>query len=463
MEHRDIVIIGGGPAGYVCAIRIAQLGGKATIIEQDVLGGVCLNRGCIPTKALARGAEFVELAKKAREYGVDLGTPMIDFAKMIARKNIIVKTIVGGVQSLIKANGIEALTGKARFLSPLEIEAELNVGSKSRFKASKVIVSTGCGWNMPDIPGAQGIITTDQALNLGEIPESLLIIGGSDVGFAFAAIFAKLGASVSIAEASADVLPGVDRELVEMMKRDLRKDKINLFTEAVIKSVKPGESAVISMRGEDTTLPARCVLLAEGRKPNVDGFGLEKTGARIDGGRIAVNDKMETGVSGLYAAGDVIGGRLLAHVAMVEGKTAAENAMGVGSRMDYSAVPMCIGTMPEIACVGLTEADAAAAGYDLRIGRFTFGANGMATALGERTGMIKIVSEAKYGQILGVHIIGPQASNLIAEAVLAMKLEATPLELGSTIHAHPTLSEAMMEAALDARGETIHSMSANKR
>jgi len=463
MEARDLVIIGGGPAGYVGAIRAAQLGGKVTLIEQDTLGGTCLNRGCIPTKALARGAEFLDLARKAKDYGVNLGTVEVDFTKMMTRKNIVVKTIVSGVRMLMEANSIEVLEGKARFLSPLEIETESTDGKKFRIKASKIVIATGCRWERPSVSGAEGIITTDQALTLKEIPQSLLVLGASDVGLTLATIFAKFGAAVTIAEKTTEILPGVDRELVRILERELKKNKINLHTETTLKSIKRGESANLSTKNGEVSLPAQYVLLAEGRKADVEGLGIEKTGVRLEAGRIMVNQKMETGVPGVFAAGDVTGGQLLAHVAMAEGKMAVENALGKDSEMDYHVVPLCIGTIPEIACIGLTEAEAAAKGYELKIGRFDFGANGLATVMGERTGLVKVISDAQYGQILGVHIIGPQASNLIPEAALAMKLEATPFEIGSTIHAHPTLSEAVMEAALNVDGETIHSLPTNKK
>lgn len=462
MEQRDCVIIGGGPAGYVGAIRAAQLGGKVTLIEEGALGGTCLNRGCIPTRALARGVEFVDLARKAKDYGVTFGAAEVDFAKMVARKDMVVKTIVGGVQLLMQANGIEVLTGRGRFLSPQEVEADLADGTKRQLTTKAAIIATGCRWEVPAVPGAEAIITPEQALNFKEIPSSLLILGDGDIAFTYATIFAKLGAAVTVAAGSAQILPGVDRELVGILEKELKKDKIRVLTEAALTSVAAGQ-AVVTAKGEKTDVPAQYVLLADSRTANVEGLGLEKIGVRLEDGRIAVNGKMETGVPGVFAAGDVTGGYLLAHVAVAEGKTAAENAMGQESEMSYTAVPRCIGTNPEIASVGLTEADAKVEGNELRVGRFSFGANGMATIMGERQGMVKMIAEAKYGQILGVHVIGPQAANLIPEAVLAMKLDATPFEIGTSIHAHPTLPEAMMEVALDVRGETLHSISANKR
>jgi dihydrolipoamide dehydrogenase len=332
-----------------------------------------------------------------------------------------------------------------------------------RIKASKIIMATGCCWELPSIPGAEGIITTDQILTMKEIPQSLVVLGGSDVGFTLATIFAKLGAEVTIAESTREILPMVDSELIAILERELKKNKITLYTETNLKSIKPGQYANFSTKNGEISVPAQYVLLAEGRKADVEELGIENIGVRLETGRIMVNEKMETGVSSVCAAGDVIGGPFLAHAAMAEGKVAVENALGKDSEIDYHRVPLCIGTIPEIACIGLTEAEAKAKGIKLKIGRFPFGANGLATVMGERTGLVKVISEAQYGQILGVHIIGPQASNLIPEAALAMRLEATPFEIASTIHAHPTFSEAVMEAALDVDSETIHALPAVKK
>ena len=466
MEQRDLVIIGGGPAGYVAAIRASQLGGKVTLIERDALGGVCLNRGCIPTRALVRGVEFLNLPAKARDYGVDLGVTEVNFSKMVARKDTIVRTVVGGVELLMRENGIEVLRGKGELLSPSEVEVQLEDGTNRQIAAPRIIIATGSSSQRPSIPGEQEIITTDQALELKEIPRSMLIVGGGAIGFAFATIFSKLGTSVIVIEGSAQILPGVDREIVALLERELRKEKIRLHTEAYIRSIGGGEgderNIVLSIKGEEATLTAQYVLAAEERGANVDGLGLDRVGVNLSEGAIAVNRRMQTSVPGIFAAGDVTGEPMLAHIAFAGGKVAAENAMGKGSEIDYTAVPRCINTTPEIASVGLTEDEALAQGYQIRIGRFPFAANGLATILGERAGTIKLITEAKYGQILGVHIIGPHATDLIPEAALAMKLDATPQEISSTIHAHPTLSEALMEAALDVTGDTLHFLSPNR-
>jgi len=466
MEQRDVVIIGGGPAGYVGAIRARQLGGRVTLIEADALGGTCLNRGCIPTRALVRGVEFLDLPRKARDYGVNLGLAEVDFPKMMARKDTIIRTVVGGVELLMRENGVEVLKGRGRLLLPSAVEVQLGDGTSRHITAPRIIIATGSGWERPSIPGGGGIISTDQALELKEIPRSMLVVGGGAIGFAFATIFSKLGSSVVVIEPSAEILPGVDREIASLLERELKKEKIRLHTEADIREIGDGEGGerniVLSIKGEEVALTSQYVLAAGARKANVHGLGLDRVGVRLSDGGIEVNMRMETSVAGILAAGDVTGGQMLAHVAFAQGKVAAENAMGKESEIDYTAVPRCIYTSPEIASVGLTEDEALAQGYQVRIGRFPFAANGMATILGERTGVIKVITEAKYGQILGVHIIGPRATDLIPEATLAMKLDATPQEISSIIHAHPTLSEALMEAALDVTGDALHFLSPNR-
>ncbi len=466
MEQRGLVIIGGGPAGYVAAIRARQLGDKVTLIEKDTLGGICLNCGCIPTRAMVRGVEFIDLPKKAKDYGVNLGEAEIDFPKMVARKDTIVKTVVGGLSMLVEANGVEVLKGRGKLISASEVEVSLEDGTTSHRAAPRIIIATGASPKRPSVPGADRIITTEQALELSEIPRSMLIVGGGAIGFAFATIFSKLGTSVTVTEESAQILPGVDGEIVSMLEKELRRAKIQLYTEASIQEIGAGEgdesNIALSVKGEETTLNAQYILAAEEREPNVEGLGLDRVGVTVSQGRIEVNNHMETGVDGILAAGDITGEPMLAHVAFAEGKVAAENALGKKSEIDYTAVPRCINTIPEIASVGLTEDEALAQGHQLRIGRFPFAANGMATILGERTGAIKVVTEVEYGQILGVHIIGPHATDLIPEATLAMKLDATSQEISSSIHAHPTLSEALMESALDVTGDTLHFMSQNR-
>ncbi|MBN2099423.1 MAG: dihydrolipoyl dehydrogenase [Dehalococcoidia bacterium] len=466
MEQRDLVIIGGGIAGYVAAIRARQLGGKVTLVERDALGGTCLNRGCIPTRALVRGVEFLELVKKAKEYGVGLEVSGVDFAKMMQRKNTVVKTVVGGVELLMRENGVEVIMGKARLFSPSEVDVQMQDGSGQRLTAPKVIIAAGSSWRLPSVAGSEKMITTDDALDFKEIPRSMIVLGSGAIALAYTGVFAKLGTSVSVLERSAQILPGFDKEAAALLEREMRKDKVRVHTEADVRAVEEGDGGepkiVLTIKGKDTTLSAQYVLAADERQSNVENLGLDRVGVAVTGEAIGVNRMMETNVSGLFAAGDVVGGHMLAHVALAEGRIAAVNAMGKKSEIDYTAVPRCVHTTPEVASVGLTEDEALAQGYEVRTGRFPFAANATATILGERTGFIKVVSEMKYGQMLGVHIIGPHAADLIQEATLAMRLEVTPQDVASTIHAHPTLSEAMMEAALDVTGETLHFLSANK-
>lgn len=461
MAENDLLIIGGGPAGYVAAIRARQLGAKATLVEKDALGGTCLNRGCIPTRALVRAVELIDLPKKAREYGINYPPPEIDFAKIIARKDTIIKTVGGGVQLLMKENGVEVIKGEAKFISPTEVKVSSESGEQ-RLTARRIIIATGAIHKKPSIPGADAIISSTEALALKEIPPSLLILGAGPIGVTFAVIFARLGATVTVAEESPHVLHGFDREIVGLLERELRREKVKIMTGTSLKEIS-GNKAVLTTKGTDETIVAQRVLVADTRAANLEGLGLELAGVTVADGHIKVNGQLETSVPGIYAAGDVAGGPMLAHAAFTGGRIAAENALGKSSTMDFNVVPRCVYTFPEIACVGLTEEDAVAQGYQVRIGRFPFSANGLATVLGERNGLVKVIAETKYGQILGVHILGPSATELISEAVLAMRLEEPPQVIGGTIHAHPTLSEALMEAMLDVSGETLHFISKNPR
>jgi dihydrolipoamide dehydrogenase len=468
MEERDVVVVGGGPAGYSAAIRVSQLGGKATLIENNTVGGTCLNRGCIPTRALVRGVEFIDLAKSAKDYGVSYPESKIDLSKMMARKDIIVKTIVSGVKLLLDGNGIEVVHGTGRFLSPSQLEVQRGDGTKKEITARRIIIATGSRCKKVSVPGGESekVINTTEALELKEIPKSMLIIGGGFVGLAFATVFSKLGTSVTIAEQSPRILAEIDREIVSILEKELKKEKIQIYTEAQVRSIAEGgqgeRSVVVTVKGEERNVTAEYVLTTE-REAHAGGLGLDKVGVTLnyrDG--ITVNRRMETGVPTILAAGDATMQHMWTHVAYAEGIVAAENAMSKGSEIDYAVIPYWASTFPEISGVGITEDEATTQGYRLRVGRFPFAANGLATILGQRTGMVKIITEEEYGQILGVHIVGPQAATLIPEAALAMKLDATPEDIGATIHAHPHLSEAFWEAARDVGGETIHFISQNR-
>jgi dihydrolipoamide dehydrogenase len=452
MEKRDVVILGGGPAGYRAAIRVSQLGGKATLIDKDILGGTCINRGCIPVKALSRAAEMLDLTRMAKDYGVTCKDVEVDISKMISRKNIIVRTLVTGMRQTLSGLGIEFIEGTGELISPSQIDVQLRDGSKKEMEARRIIIATGAKWKKAAVPGGEKILTPIEAFEFKAIPKSMLIIGGGFVGTSIATIFSRMGTVVSLVEESPRILSEVDREIVSIFEKEMESQKIQIYTGAQVNRIEEkGENekkVSITFKGKEANLAAQHVLIAEGRAADVDEMGLGRVGISLnEKGGIAVNKHMVTNLPTVLAAGDVTMGRMWTHVAYMEGIIAAENAMGKNSEIDYRSIPYGTNTLPEIASIGLTEDEAIAQGDQVKIGRFPFASNGLATVLGQRTGMIKIITEGKYNQIVGVHIIGPRASDLIAEPALAMKLEITPGEISTTLHLHPTLSEGFWEVA----------------
>ena len=461
MEERDTVVVGSGPAGYVAAIRASQLGGKVILVEGKKLGGICFNTGCIPTKFLLHSAEIYQSIKTAEQYGISVAGVNFDLSKMQAHKNRVISTLVSGVESLLAGNNIEVISGRAKLTQSKQVEIDSGRGKKQVIQAKKVIIATGSKPIVLPIPGADSpdIMDTESILNLNYLPKSLVMIGGGVVGVEMATILAKLGCRVSIVEMMPHILPTQDAELASILEGIFREEGVQICCGAPvsrIEDVEGGKLVILSKGEAEQKLVAEAVAIAVGQKPNIEGLGLAECGVVINNGRIQTNERMQTSMPDIYAAGDVVGGMMLAHVAIAEGMVAAENAMGINSTIDYQAIPQCIFTLPEVASVGFTEEEAVAQGHQIRIGRFPFAASGMAAILGEQRGLVKIITEQKYDQILGVHIIGPRATSLIPEAVLAMKLEATPKEIVATLHAHPTLSETLWESALDVTGETIH-------
>jgi dihydrolipoamide dehydrogenase len=462
MVERDIVVIGGGPGGYVAAIRAAQMGGKVTLIEKEHLGGTCLNWGCIPTKALLRGVEILDLLEGGKDFGIQIGSVAVDFPKLMARKDRAVKTLVSGVSGLMKANGIEVIKGQAKLVSPQRIEVVNDQQAKEIYQAKKIILATGSISAEIPIPGGKlpGVIDSYGALQMKQVPESLVIIGGGPIGLEFGTIYAALGAKVAVLEMLPQILPSEDPEIAASLEKSLRRFKIQTLTGAKVQGITEGPEGKLQVTalagGEEKNFSAQYVLMAVGRKANVDGLGLEEAGVKFGKKGIEVNERMETNVPGIYAIGDVTGKWLLAHYAMAQGEVAAKNALGQEAQMDERVVPRCVYTLPEVASVGLTEQKAMEEGYEIKVGRFPFAANGKATILGERNGFVKIVAERKYDEILGVHIFGPHATDLIGEAVVAMRLEGTAPDIAHAIHPHPTLTEAMMEAAFDVEGTAVH-------
>jgi dihydrolipoamide dehydrogenase len=452
MEDRDVIIIGGGPAGYTAAIRVMQLGGKATLLEKDTIGGICLNHGCIPTVALARSVELLEMGKNAKEYGISYKDIEVDFRKMMRKKETVVKTLVSGVKQMLEAYGVEVMEGTGKLISPSLIEVRLKDGTKKELRARKIIISTGSRYSKVPFSGGEKVISPTEAMKLKEIPKSMVVVGGGFIGVTLATIFSRLGTKVSVIEESARLLPQVDMEIAAILEKEFKDNNIQIYSKTRVIRVAAGEKDVLSVlmdyKGEEVTLEAAHVLISEGREASIEGLGLEVIGIRLnEKGGVAVNQQMETSGPGIYAAGDVTMDRMLTSVAYFEAITATENAMGQNSKIDYRAIPNWTHTIPEISCVGVTEEEAVAAGYKVKVGRFPFAGNGMAAILGQRTGMVKVIKEERYGEVLGVHMIGPRTADLIAEAALAMKMEGTPGEIAKTFHVHPSLSEALWEAA----------------
>lgn len=460
MEKSDIVVVGGGLAGYVAAIRASQLGGKVILVEEKKLGGTCLNAGCIPTKFLLHSVESYQLIKTAERYGIKVAGVDFDLSEMQARKTEVISTLVSGIEILLAANNVEIINGRAKLTQSKQVEVDLGQGKKQVIQANKVIIATGSKPITLPVPGADSpdIMDTESMLNLNHLPQSVVMIGGGVIGVEMATILAKLGCKVSVVEMMPHLIPTQDTEIASILEDALKEDGVDIYCEARVSRIEDiEENKLVIVEGKaEQKLEAEAVAVCVGQRPNIEGLGLNECGVVTDKGRIQTNERMQTSVPDIYAVGDVVGGMMLANVAVAEGITAAKNALGTDSTIDYKVIPQCIFTLPEVASVGLTEEEAVAQGYQVRIGRSSFVANGMAAILGEQRGLVKIITEQEYGQILGVHIIGPRASSLISEAALAVKLEVTPQDIAATVHPHPTLSEALWESALDVTGEAIH-------
>ncbi|SPF33841.1 Dihydrolipoyl dehydrogenase [Candidatus Desulfosporosinus infrequens] len=456
----NICILGGGPAGYVAAIRAAQLGGRVTLVEEKEVGGTCLNRGCIPTKALLKVSEVLSMISKSKELGIAVTVSSVDASVGKARKDRVVKSLRMGVEHLLAKNGIEIIRGKGWIESPQRVTVKTAEG-EAVVNCNRLIITTGSEPLIPEIPGVrlEGVITSDEALELTEIPESITIIGAGAIGVEFATLYNSLGSKVTVVEFQETILPNEDKEitveLLKIMKRQGIKFKLASKVLGISKSPN-GLETQVKGEGEEVSLLSEKILVAVGRKlgcvsPDISAMGLEVTK-----GSIVVNDRMETNVTGVYAAGDVIGGNLLAHLAFAEGRVAAENAMGIPSRLNYKAVPACVYTNPEVASVGLSEDQAKEQGIAVKVGRFDFRNNGRALCHGEREGFVKVITEESTGIILGGRILGPHASELLSEITLAVSLGVKAEVLADMIHPHPTLAEAVMEACGDAIGRAIH-------
>ncbi|TMG65142.1 MAG: dihydrolipoyl dehydrogenase [Chloroflexi bacterium] len=451
----DVVVIGGGPGGYVAALRAAQLGARTAIVEKDRMGGTCLVRGCIPTKALLQSSELYTLAKDGASFGVVADKIGFDWSKAQTRKGAVVDQLVKGVEGLLKAGGVSSYKSSARLTGKGGVAV-----SGDQLQAKNIIIATGSAVARIPLPGAELTIDSDQILELKEAPRRLAVIGGGVVGMEFAAMFAALGSKVTVLEMLPQVLSMVDADLVTVYAKHLAKLGGEIHTNSKVSEVVKRNGGVqvhFSTGGEGGSVDADQVLLAVGRVPYTQGLEAEKAGVELERGRVVVDDHLRTTADGVWAIGDVIGGIMLAHVASYEGVCAVENIAGHADRVpDYHAAPNCIYTDPEIAHVGLGEYEAKEKGIAVKIGRFPFAAAGRALTLGQTEGFVKVVADAGSGKLLGAHIIGPRATDLIAEATLAIQNALTLEQIDLTIHAHPTLPESFMEAALAAQGRAIH-------
>lgn len=462
----DLVIIGSGPGGYVAAIRAGQLGLKTAVVEKDDrLGGTCLLRGCIPTKALLHTADLLDRVREAGEQGIEVGEPRLDIHRAMDRKDEVVAKNARGVEYLFKKNGVERIHGKGRLAGPHEVEVEGPDGERTTYRAEHVLIATG---SVPrEIPPAptdgEVILNSDHVLEMREVPESMIVLGAGAVGTEFASIFRTFGTEITLVEMLPRVLPLEDEEVSKEVARALRKRGMKLETGTKLAAAERTENGVrVTLEGTDggesRTLEASKLLVAVGRAPVSRELGFEEAGVEIDErGYIRVDEYCRTAVPHVYAIGDVIPTPWLAHVASHEGILAVEHMAGKTVRpIDYDLTPVVTFCEPEVAHVGLTEAEAKERGHEVAVGKFPFTALGKAVIEGKTTGFVKIVRETKYDQVLGVHIVGVHATDLIAEACAALHLETTNAELIETIHAHPTLGEAMHEAAHAAAGHSIH-------
>ena len=458
-QTAEVVVIGGGPGGYVAAIRLGQLGKETVLVEKENLGGVCLNIGCIPSKALIRVAKLKNRVEAAKQIGLEVGDVGVDMAKVQAWKESVVSRLVSGVEYLCKSNHVRIIKGEAKFNGPNTIEVKSASGTET-IETKNTIIATGT--RPMEIPGFKfdgtTVVTTTEMLSLRQIPKNLVVVGAGVSGLEMATMYAQLGSKVTVIELLDQLLPGVvmDVEIIKIVERAFRKLGIEYHVKSRAKEYREGKVFATLEDGKEAMFPCDIVLVSVGRRPNSDQLDIEKTGVKTDRGWIQVNKKLQTNVPGIYAIGDVIGPPLFAHKASKDGVVAAEVIAGMSSEADYRGVAWAIFTDPEIASVGLTEVQAKEKGYEPIVGKFPFTALGRALLAGESEGFVKIVADKESELVLGVHIIGPEASDLISEAALAVEMGATLEDIGFTIHPHPTLPEAIMEAAEAAKGKAIH-------
>lgn len=459
----DVIVIGSGPGGYVTAIRAAQLGLKVAVVEKENLGGICLNWGCIPTKSLLKSAQAYEYAKHAADYGVTIeGEVKPDFEAMVKRSRGVADGMSKGIQFLFKKNKVESIFGWGKLTGKNTVEVSDDAGKKTSYTAKHIILATGArSRELPNLPqDGTKIIGYRKALTLEKQPESMVVVGSGAIGSEFAYFYHTIGTKVTLVEFMPTLVPNEDDEVAKQLGRNFKKSKMKVMVSSSVEKVDTsGEKCKVTIKtkkGEEV-VEADIVLSAVGITPNTEGIGLEELGVETEHGRVKVDEFYKTNVDGVYAIGDIVDGPALAHVASAEGITCIEKIAGLNPEpVDYGNIPGCTYTNPEVSSVGLTEAKAKEAGYEIKVGKFPYSASGKASAAGQKDGFVKLIFDAKYGELLGAHMIGGNVTEMIAELVVAKKLEITGHELLKTIHPHPTMSEAVMEAAAAAYDEVIH-------
>ena len=454
-----IAIIGGGPGGYVAAIKAAMLGAEVTVIEKKRVGGTCLNVGCIPTKALLASSSMLNNIKEAKSFGINIyGEINIDFSSIMSRKDKIVNQLINGIEFLFEKRGINLINGFGKLIDKNNIEVTMEDGSKEVVNADRIILANGSVPVIPEMFPYDGktVITSDELLSLQELPKSILIIGGGVIGCEIGQFLRTLGTEVTIVEMNEQLLPFEDKDVAKQLQRQFKKDKIKVMTGVGVETCQVIDNQAVATLSNGKQIKSQYALVAVGRKPNLNNSGIKELGIEINKGKIVVNQNLETNIEGIYAIGDLIDTPFLAHVASKEGIVAVENALGKSKVVDYTAVPRCVYTEPEVAAVGKTEKQLEAEGIEYNIGQFDFRTLGKAQAIGHFQGFIKVLAD-ENDVIVGASIVGPHATDLLTELSLAIHLKLTTEQVGDVIHAHPTLSEGLMEAIHDVHGECIHS------
>ena len=458
----DVIVLGSGPGGYVTAIRASQLGLKTAIVEKENLGGVCLNWGCIPTKALLKSAQVFEYIQHAADYGINVSDASHDFQAVVERSRGVANGMSGGIQFLMKKNKIDVINGFGKVKPGKKMDVTAEDGTVTEYSADNIIIATGARSRvLPNLPqDGTKIIGYREALTMKEQPKRMVVVGSGAIGVEFAYFYATMGTEVTVVEYLPNIVPNEDKDISKQLEKSFKKSGIKVKTNSSVERVDTsgdGCTVYVKTKKGEETIECDVVLSAVGIETNVEGIGLEEVGIAVDRGRVLVNDFYQTNIPGYYAIGDIVPGPALAHVASAEGILCVEKIAGHQVEpIDYNNIPGCTYASPEIASVGYTEEQAKEAGYELKVGKFPFSASGKASAAGHKDGFVKVIFDAKYGEWLGCHMIGANVTEMIAEAVVARKLETTGMEVLKAIHPHPTMSEAVMEAVADAYDEVIH-------